>query len=119
MSADDGVTWKTYNGHLGPSVQSFGDAIAVDNVGWIYAAAAGGYAGPDRRRAAERWAWAQAHAHPACERHVRHDVVGGRDAPSSGGPFRLLVREFEQRTKNVTGGLTGEERIMFLETVDL
>jgi hypothetical protein len=46
ISADDGVTWKSYNGHLGPSVQFFGDALAVDNAGWIYAAAAGGYSGP-------------------------------------------------------------------------
>jgi hypothetical protein len=46
ISQDDGVTWKTFNGHLGPSVQFFGDALAVDNAGWIYAAGAGGYSGP-------------------------------------------------------------------------
>ncbi len=46
ISDDDGMTWKTFNGKLGPSVQFFGDAIATDRAGWIYAAAAGGYAGP-------------------------------------------------------------------------
>ncbi len=45
ISSDDGATWKTYKGHLGISQQFFGDAIAVDKAGWIYAAAAGGYGG--------------------------------------------------------------------------
>ncbi len=45
--------------------------------------------------------------------------AGDVTLPASGGPFRLLVREFEQHTKNVNGGVTGEERIMFLETVEL
>ena len=45
--------------------------------------------------------------------------AGDVTLPASGGPFRLLVREFEQHTKNVTGGVTGDERIMFLETIEL
>ena len=45
ISADDGVTWKEYPGPgLGKSTQFFG-AIAVDNAGWVYTAAAGGYTG--------------------------------------------------------------------------
>jgi hypothetical protein len=45
ISADDGATWKSYpNPGLGKSTQFFG-AIAVDNAGWIYSAAAGGYTG--------------------------------------------------------------------------
>jgi hypothetical protein len=44
ISPDDGNTWNAYPGHLGASQQFFG-AVAVDNAGWIYAAAAGGYDG--------------------------------------------------------------------------
>jgi hypothetical protein len=53
--------------------------------------------------------------------NVTSDTTWAGDVtlPGSGGPFRLLVREFEQHTKNVAGGVTGQERIMFLETVEL
>jgi hypothetical protein len=44
ISKDDGKSWKTYPGKLGPSTEFFG-AVAVDRKGWVYSAAAGGYAG--------------------------------------------------------------------------
>jgi hypothetical protein len=45
ISEDDGVSWESYvNPGLGKSTQFFG-AIGVDNAGWVYTAAAGGYTG--------------------------------------------------------------------------
>jgi hypothetical protein len=46
FSADQGKTWKAYDGaHLGKTVDFFG-AVAVDKAGNAYRAAAGGYQGP-------------------------------------------------------------------------
>ena len=46
ISADQGKTWKAYDGAgLGPTVDFFG-AVAVDRAGNVYRAAAGGYTGP-------------------------------------------------------------------------
>ena len=44
ISTNDGKTWKSYPAKLGKSTQFFG-TIAVDRAGWVYSAAAGGYAG--------------------------------------------------------------------------
>ena len=44
ISKNDGKTWKSYPGKLGPSTQFFG-AVAADRKGSVYSAAAGGYAG--------------------------------------------------------------------------
>ena len=45
ISADQGKTWKAYDGaNLGPTVDFFG-AVAVDKAGNVYRAAAGGYKG--------------------------------------------------------------------------
>ena len=46
ISADQGKTWKSYDGaNLGKTVDFFG-AVAVDHAGNVYRAAAGGYGGP-------------------------------------------------------------------------
>ena len=46
ISADQGKTWKAYDGAgLGKTVDFFG-AVAVDRAGNVYRAAAGGYGGP-------------------------------------------------------------------------
>lgn len=45
ISADQGKTWKAYDGaNLGSTVDFFG-AVAVDKAGYVYRAAAGGYKG--------------------------------------------------------------------------
>ena len=47
FSADQGKTWKAYDGAgLGKDVDFFG-AVSVDKAGNVYRAAAGGYGGPD------------------------------------------------------------------------
>jgi hypothetical protein len=51
ISADQGKTWKAYDGaDLGPTVDFFG-AVAVDKAGYVYRAAAGGYKGPGDKTA--------------------------------------------------------------------
>src|SRR5689334_13465773 len=51
ISADQGKTWKAYDGaNLGPTVDFFG-AVAVDNAGYVYRAAAGGYKSPSDKHA--------------------------------------------------------------------
>ena len=46
ISADEGKTWKTFDGAgLGPNVDFFG-SMAVDKAGYVYKGAAGGYRGP-------------------------------------------------------------------------
>ncbi len=50
ISADQGKTWKAYDGaQLGKTVDFFG-AVAVDKAGNVYRAAAGGYGGPGDKR---------------------------------------------------------------------
>jgi hypothetical protein len=44
ISGDDAKTWKAYPTQLGKSTQFFG-TVAVDQAGWIYSVAAGGYQG--------------------------------------------------------------------------
>jgi hypothetical protein len=51
ISADQGKTWKAYDGaNLGPDTDFFG-AVAVDKAGNVYRAAAGGYKGPSDTKA--------------------------------------------------------------------
>ncbi|MDT7570671.1 MAG: hypothetical protein QOE05_845 [Actinomycetota bacterium] len=51
ISADQGVTWKAYDGaNLGKNVDFFG-AVTVDRAGYVYRAAAGGYKGSEDKRA--------------------------------------------------------------------
>ena len=51
ISADQGKTWKAYDGaDLGPTVDFFG-AVAVDKAGYVYRAAAGGYKGSSDKKA--------------------------------------------------------------------
>ncbi|MCU1590471.1 MAG: hypothetical protein JWP11_1727 [Frankiales bacterium] len=51
ISADQGKTWKAYDGaNTGKDVDFFG-AVAVDKAGWVYRAAAGGYKGSSDKKA--------------------------------------------------------------------
>jgi len=53
ISADNGQTWKAYDGaKLGKTVDFFG-AVAVDKAGNAYRAAAGGYTGPGDKKVTE------------------------------------------------------------------